>query len=141
MTDQDDDGLAAASALWATINEPDAIKNYRSMAVMEWIVSNLDRLAKLDIAATQYGCAYWLEMQGNGIPLISMVAESACDDARFWAGCASPHELEAYAVAISDEIKQNLFGSRQIKRLAASIYRRMSPDERLAFMEWAKNAQ
>jgi hypothetical protein len=104
--------------------------------------------------ATEYGCkaleacatvspegAAWaaydfLAAAEAGLPYRLILDDAARDDARFWAETATPHELEAYALAAMDRLAPAPFVSRQIKRLVAALWGRMSPAEQSAFREW-----
>lgn len=78
----------------------------------------------------------FLQVNSAGMPYVTMVEESARDDARFWAETASPVELECYALAALDRLAPALFVSRQIKRMVAALWSRMSPAEQQAFKAW-----
>ena len=79
-----------------------------------------------------------MEQFGAGYPQVALLQEEARSDARFWAETASPIELECYMLAASDRLKDlsGMFHSRQIKRLVAALWHRMSPDEKDAFRNW-----
>ncbi len=87
-----------------------------------------------------WGAAFFLEHHGAGLPQHAHLMDVTRDDARFWADCATPHELEAYIVAGIDRVKTTPFGSRQMKRLAGTVWRRMSPKERAEFLDWVQGA-
>jgi hypothetical protein len=78
----------------------------------------------------------WLQIHASGVPYVAILDNSARDDARFWAETASPAELQAYAVAALDRLAPSPFASRQIKRLVAALWGRMSPAEQEAFKGW-----
>lgn len=99
-------------------------------------------LAYLSACATvsQEGATWaaydWLQINSAGVPYAIMAEATARDDARFWAETASPAELECYAVAAIDRLAPAPFTSRQIKRLIAVLWARMSPSEQSAFKAW-----
>ena len=76
----------------------------------------------------------WLMAASAGVP--DNPLGFAREDARFWAELASPAELEAYALAALDRLAGAPFASRQIKRLVAALWGRMSPAEQQAFKAW-----
>ncbi len=78
----------------------------------------------------------WLQAHSAGLPYVSLVDNAAREDARFWAETASPAELECYALAALDRITPGPFVSRQIKRMVAALWARMSPTEQQAFKAW-----
>ncbi len=80
--------------------------------------------------------AAWNWLSGSDAGLPDSALGSSRDDARFWAEVASPPELEAYALAAMDRLSGAPFVSRQIKRLVAALWSRMSPAEQQAFKEW-----
>ena len=78
----------------------------------------------------------WLQGNSAGMPYVTMAEGAAREDARFWAETASPAELECYALAALDRITPGPFTSRQIKRMVAALWSRMSPAEQQAFKAW-----
>lgn len=78
----------------------------------------------------------WLQVHSAGLPYVSLVDNAAREDAKFWAETASPAELESYAIAALDRITPGPFVSRQIKRMVAALWARMSPTEQQAFKAW-----
>ena len=101
----------------------------------------LDGLARHDAQAVAWACYDWLVMNEAGLPALDALDGRARDDARFWAETATPPELEFYALAAVDRLNgmsggHALFAGKQIKRLAAGLFRRMSPEERAAFKNW-----
>lgn len=100
-------------------------------------------LAKEDPEAVAWACYDWLHVNGAGLPLVSLIDNAAREDARFWAETAHPAELECYALAAIDRLGgisngHAMFASRQIKRLAGALFKRMSPGEQAAFSKWIK---
>jgi hypothetical protein len=80
--------------------------------------------------------AAWNYMQADRAGVPDNLFGFARDDARYWAEIATPPELEAYAVAAMDRLAGSPFASRQIKRLVAALWGRMSPAEQQAFKGW-----
>ena len=78
----------------------------------------------------------FLEQHSAGVPDVPLFQEQVRQDALFWASIASPHELEAYAVASMDALVGSTMASKQIKRLAAAAFRRLSPSDKASFKEW-----
>jgi hypothetical protein len=95
-------------------------------------------MAEHDAGMVAWVCYDWLQIHEAGTPYVPLLEESVRDDARFWAETATPAELECYALAAVDRLahKNAMFASRQIKRLVGALWRRMSPDEAKAFIEW-----
>lgn len=101
----------------------------------------LERFSRHDPQAVAWAAYDWLSINEAGLPTVDLLDNRARDDARFWAETATPPELECYAFAAVDRLSgmgggHALFASRQIKRLAAGLFRRMSPAERVAFKKW-----
>jgi len=108
------------------------------MGVMEIAMTVLSRLSKADPEAVDWAAYDWMQTSKAGMPYISIIEDSARDDARFWAETATPAELECYMLASADRLASvnAMFASRQIKRLAGALFRRMSPVEQAAFKAW-----
>lgn len=101
----------------------------------------LNGLAAHDPQAVAWACYDWLQIHEAGLPYVAMIEGAARDDARFWAETAHPAELECYALAALDRLAGDgaIFASRQIKRMVAALWRRMSPNEQAAFVAWLES--
>lgn len=115
--------------------------SWRGAHVAQRAVQELDIWAQHDAEATAWAAYDWLHMREAGLPMLSLVDGKAREDARFWAETAHPAELECYALAAVDRLGgisggHALFASRQIKRLAGALFKRMSPQEQAAFGKW-----
>lgn len=80
----------------------------------------------------------WLQSRESG-PRVSLTEEGVREDARIWAGMAMPYELQAFGFAALDALPDRVWASRQIKRLIAALWVRMSPEEREAFIKWQES--
>ena len=114
---------------------------WRGAYVTENAMRQLDQWAEHDAEATAWAAYDWLHINEAGLPLVAMVDGKAREDARFWAETAHPAELECYALAAVDRLGgisggHALFASRQIKRLAGALFKRMSLEEQAAFGKW-----
>lgn len=101
----------------------------------------LNAYAVQDAEAVAWAAYDWLQINQAGLPYLPIVDGTAREDARFWAETATPAELECYALAAVDRLGgmsggHALFASRQIKRLAGALFKRMSPQEQAAFARW-----
>ena len=96
----------------------------------------LNDCAAIDRSAAVGTVAAWLEYHGAGVPDVPLMQEQVRRDAMFWADLAGPAELEAYAVASITALGNTPLTSKQVKRLAAMAWRRMSAQDRTAFKEW-----
>jgi len=105
-------------------------------AATERGIAYLNACATVSPEGAAWAAYDWLQVHAAGMPYVSMVDNAAREDARFWAETASPAELECYALAALDRLAPAPFASRQIKRLVAALWGRMSPAERQAFKEW-----
>lgn len=110
------------------------------MPIAEQVWSCLNIYSREDRDMTVAMATAWLDQNGAGHPDVPLFQEKVRSDALFWAEVASPGELEAYVVAGIDRMKGTVFGGRQMKRLAGTVWRRMSPGERAEFMEWIMGA-
>ena len=99
-------------------------------------LSYLSACATVSPEGAAWAAYDWLQANSAGMPYAAMVEGAAREDARFWAETASPAELECYALAALDRITPGPFVSRQIKRMVAALWARMSPTEQQAFKAW-----
>lgn len=115
--------------------QTDPIASFITQEALGFLVN----AARGDAQAVSWAAYDFLQGPGShGLPMVSIIDGSARDDARFWAETASPAELECYSLAAMDRLASTNapFASRQIKRLVASLWRRLSPDEKTAFVMW-----
>ena len=96
--------------------------------------------AKVNDQGAALACHAWLEARSEGMPMVALMIETARNDARFWSSTASPVELECYLVAAVDALSSGSGGihSRQMKRLVAALWQRMTEEERKGFILWVK---
>ena len=111
--------------------------------IVEQCLTHLGAFAKQDPEAVAWACYDWLQINQAGLPVLPLIDGAAREDARFWAETAHPAELECYALAAIDRLGgisngHAMFASRQIKRLAGALFKRMSPGEQAAFAKWIK---
>lgn len=106
--------------------------------VVEEAFARMNGLATLNASAVAWACYDWLQIHEAGLPYAPIIDGAAREDARFWAETAHPAELECYGLAAMDRLRTNNapFVSRQIKRLVAALWGRMSPGEQRSFVEW-----
>lgn len=96
----------------------------------------LNDCAALDKRIAVATVSHWLEHHGAGYPDVPLIEEKVRDDARFWASCAQQHELEAYVAAGIAEMENAPMTEKQLRRLLAVAYRRLSPEGRIAAKKW-----
>ena len=113
----------------------------RSEYVIARALGVMNGLARHDAEGVAWACYDWLQDNEAGMPYVAIIEGTARDDARFWAETAHPAELECYALAAMNRLGgigggSAMFATRQIKRLAGALFRRMSPDEQAAFANW-----
>jgi hypothetical protein len=132
MRDPDSFGLEHA------YRETAEFREYKRGKVTEAALGRLEVLGKIDAQGVAWAAYDWLQMNEAGLPYLPILEDNARSEAQFWADTASPAELECYALAAMDRLAGSnaMFTSRQIKRLVAAIWRRMTPDERQAFKAW-----
>lgn len=109
-------------------------------AAMAYAIEHLALAEAANPEGAMMAAAAWMQDRESGYPQVAMSLETARSDAAFWADTASPIELECYMLAASNRLRDlsDLFHGRQIKRLVAALWQRMSPDEKKAFLEWCK---
>jgi hypothetical protein len=118
----------------------DVTEDVRAEVAFSEAIRHIVACAKASPDGAMMACQAWIETHGAGIPQVALIAESARSEARFWADTASPIELECYMVAAVDRLASlaSMAHGRQIKRLIAALWARMSPDERKGFLLWVK---
>lgn len=79
----------------------------------------------------------FLDQDGAGLPDVPLFDEKVRAEASLWSSLATQHELEAYVVAGIMELESAPMTSKALKRLAAFTFRRMSAQDRAAFLGWA----
>ena len=111
---------------------------FKQSAVTEAAMGRLNTLGQIDPQGVAWAAYDWLQMNDAGLPYVPLLEDNARENARFWAETATPAELECYALAAMDRLTSvnAIFTSRQIKRLIAGVFKRMTPDERNAFTVW-----
>lgn len=99
-------------------------------------LSYLGACAKANDDATAWAAWAHLQDRSAGMPHVAHSTQRAREDARFWAETAQPIELECYLLASADKLVENgdLIHGKQIKRLVAALWDRMSPEEQRAFL-------
>lgn len=114
-------------------NEPYA------MAVFDHATRHLMASAKASPQAASAAAYAFLQCEGAGYPSVQLLEEDARRDAAYWAETATPAELECYFVAAAMRLSEisTFTTSRHIKRLIATLWGRMSPEERAAFLVYA----
>lgn len=65
-------------------------------------------------------------------PMVSL--NDLRSDAKFWADCASPRELEVYLWAVLRVLEQRAFASTARKRIFVSLWDSFTDDDRAAFL-------
>lgn len=105
-------------------------------AATERGIAYLNACATVSPEGAAWAAYDWLQVHAAGMPYVALTETASREDARFWAETATPPELEAFALAAMDRLAPAPFASRQIKRLVAALWGRMSPAERQAFKEW-----
>jgi hypothetical protein len=113
-------------------------RSFKQTAVTEAALGRLNTLGQIDPQGVAWAAYDWLQMNEAGLPYLPLIEDNVRDEARFWAETATPAELESYAVAAMDRLSSvnAIFTSRQIKRLIAATWRRMTDDEKAAFRGW-----
>ena len=76
-----------------------------------------------------------LEAESRGAPLPAF--DDAAEEYADWAAFAAPPEREAMFAACARELAGQPAHAVQVKRLIAACYRRLSAEDRAAFMAWA----
>ena len=79
----------------------------------------------------------WLNFHGAGSPDVPLFEEHARRDAMFWVELANHNELSAYFLASAMKLRDDPMTIKQTKIMLAECFRRLGPDDRKAFTEWA----
>jgi hypothetical protein len=75
-----------------------------------------------------------LEEYGAGMPEGGLFSDTLRADAQFWAACATPHELSAYAVAAIEGLQADDMHERMAKRLLVAAWSQLSAKARADFL-------
>jgi hypothetical protein len=70
---------------------------------------------------------------GNPLPIVSEIDQ----EAKWWAGLATPLELEAFLYAIADRLSETPLHQKTRKRLLARLFKDMQSDDKAKFIAWA----
>lgn len=108
----------------------------KRVGVAETCILSLIRAVKHDKQAACCAAYAFLDEYAAGAPDIPLLEGRTRDDAKIWAACASPHELEAYLVAAIKELDNSAVLVTQLKRLAALTFNRMGTKDREKFRSW-----
>ena len=90
----------------------------------------------IDAGGAMIAAASYMEQYGAGYPDVPLVSEQVRRDASLWADCAAPHELEAYTVAAIGALSDSPLLDRQLRKLAALSFGRMTPETKQKFKDW-----
>lgn len=101
---------------------------------------SLDLMAKESHEAAVNAALHWLWDDRYRQPSVAILEEQARSDAMFWSETASTTELECYMLAACMRLQEgkSMFHRKHIKRLVASLWKRMWPEDQEAFIAWAK---
>lgn len=108
---------------------------YRQTFVAEALGHTIAACMDEDRGATVAVLAAALEDLGAGYPAVPLLQDRIRDDAAFWATCASPPELEAYAAAALHQISKTAFALIARKRLLVWLWTGLPPTEKAAFLD------
>jgi hypothetical protein len=78
--------------------------------------------------------SYALESYGAGMPEGQILRDTVRADAEFWAGCATPHELAAYAVAAVKGLEGHELHERMARRLIVQAWDLLDAKARAEFL-------
>lgn len=102
-------------------------------------IAGLLRAARMSKRGACAGAATFINEYGAGIPEVKWHAEDSIrTDAKHWSQCANQNELEAYTVAAITALMDSPLLDKQLRKLAAASYGRMSPETKAKFLEWAE---
>lgn len=94
--------------------------------------------SRIDAKGAVIGAAAFIDDQSAGYPDVPLFAEKVRTEAAYWSECAAPHELEAYIVAAIAALSDSPVLDKQLRKLAAVSYGRMSAETKAKFLEWAQ---
>jgi hypothetical protein len=104
-------------------------------AELLWL--GLSDCATIDKKTAVLTVSEWLQHHGASFPDVSLFPEQVRRDAMFWADLASPDELAAYFLASALKLKETEMTTKQTKITIAECFRRLSDDDKAAFINWA----
>jgi hypothetical protein len=79
----------------------------------------------------------WAAFHGAGFPEAPLIQEQVRRDAMFWAELANHDERSAYFLASATKLRDDPMTTKQTKIMLAECFKRLQPDDRKNFAEWA----
>lgn len=110
---------------------------YRQKRIADTLEAVARRCDALDHRVTVAMLVALAEDLGAGVPDVPLMHEKARDDARFWADCATPVEVEAYTAAGLQAIGRGGFCVAARKRLFVMLWNAMPPEDKRGFLAHA----
>jgi hypothetical protein len=118
------------------IDTPDALVKHRVGMCIAEAIAQAETLPDDTQARQALGetfCAA-LDTLCAGAPAVHTLDEDLGREAFWWAECATPREIEAYAAAALRRIERANFAPAARKRIFLSLWQSMSADDQLAFL-------
>lgn len=116
----------------------DAMEHDKQLIAARYALSALLEAYRFDGMGAMIAAARFIDEYSAGYPDMPLFAEKVRFEATYWADTAAPHELEAYTVAAIGALADSPLLDRQLRKLAALAYGRMSPETKAKFLEWAQ---
>tara|TARA_R110000851_G_scaffold13075_5_gene44932 strand:+ start:468 stop:827 length:360 start_codon:yes stop_codon:yes gene_type:complete len=98
-------------------------------------LNDMAEVASMDVMGATIG--EWAAFNGAGFPEAPLIQEQVRRDAMFWAELASHEERAAYFLASATKLRDDPMTTKQTKIMLAECFKRLSPDDRNNFAEWA----
>ena len=121
--------------------EYEASHEHRSMVDKDVAAKCLRALIKFGGVSTRGACAAasaYIDESGAGTPEVDyFIHGKPREEARFWSALASPAELDAFFSASANELGHSTMTTKQIKRLIATLFHRLSQQDKANFAAWA----
>jgi hypothetical protein len=83
----------------------------------------------------------WSDYHCAGFPDQPLIQQQVRQDAMFWAELANHDERAAYFLASATKLREDPMTTKQTKIMLAECFRRLSPDDKANFIEWAEKAK
>ena len=92
-------------------------------------------IADKDVIGATIG--QWVDFNGSSFPDAPLLKQQVRQDAMYWAELANHDERAAYFLASATKLRDDPMTTKQTKIMLAECFKRLSPDDRKNFAEWA----
>lgn len=132
-----EDALALIEKKRAEYEASEEFQELRKRSATEISLLTLIKISRMSRRGACVGAAVFINEYGAGLPEVDYYAkEDIRLKAKYWTDCANQNELEAYTVAAVGALADSPLLDKQLRKLAALAYGRMSPETKQKFKDW-----